>query len=147
MIIDRTENLMKYQSMLPNLKAGLAALNALTDKKAGRYEFEGGFFMIQQGSTSPVDSGDYEAHRKYIDVQIILSGSEIVVWEDISRLTQSVPYSEEKEREMFKGPVAHTFRIEEGMSWVAFPQDAHKACKHLESQNDYLKVVMKLPVK
>ena len=146
MIIDRTENLMKYQSMLPNLKAGLAALNALTDKKAGRYEFEGGFFMIQQGITSPVDSGDYEAHRKYIDVQIILTGSEIVVWEDISRLTQSVPYSEEKEREMFKGPVAHTFRIEEGMSWVAFPQDAHKACKHLESQNDYLKVVMKLPV-
>lgn len=146
MIIDRTENLMKYQSMLPNLKSGLEALNALKEKKVGRYEFNGGFFMIQQGSTSPVDAGEFEAHRRYIDVQIILSGSEIVVWENISRLTQSVPYSEEKEREMFNGPVAHTFKIEEGMAWVAFPQDAHKACKHLEAQNDYLKVVMKLPV-
>ncbi len=148
MIIDRTENLMKYQELLPNLKAGLDSLASLDDKsKIGRYVFDGGFFMIQQGSTSPVDSGEYEAHQKYIDVQIILDGEEVVVWEDLDNLQSSVPYSEEKDRAMYKGNASHTFKIEKGMAWVAFPHDAHKACKHIDTQTNYLKVVMKLPIK
>lgn len=148
MIIDRTENITKYIELLPGLKAGLAKVKELGDKPAvGRYEFDGGFFMIQEGETTPAENGDFEAHRKYIDVQIILDGSEYVIWEDIGRLESSVPYDEAKEREMFKGDVVHTFRIDAGMTWVAFPQDAHKACKDLGQKSHYLKVVMKLPLK
>lgn len=148
MIIDRTENITKYGKMLPGLEAGLARLKELGNRPAvGRYEFEGGFFMIQEGDTTPAENGDFEAHRKYIDVQIILEGSEYVIWENISKLESSVPYDEQKEREMFKGEVVHSFRIDEGMTWVAFPQDAHKACKDLGNKTHYLKVVMKLPVK
>ena len=147
MIIDKTENLKNYAKLLPNLQAGLDKVASLgSDPEVGRYEFDGGFFMIQKGLTSPAADGDFEAHRKYIDVQIILKGAEYVIWDEISNLKETVPYDAAKERVMLGGQVKHTFRIDAGMSWVAFPQDAHKACKHLDSQTEYVKVVMKLPV-
>lgn len=32
--------------------------------------------MVQKGMARPVSEGTYEAHRNYIDVQIIFEGSE-----------------------------------------------------------------------
>ncbi|MCR5536965.1 MAG: YhcH/YjgK/YiaL family protein [Succinivibrio sp.] len=147
MILDKTTNIKLYASLLPNLQAALDKIASLgTNPEPGRYEFEGGFFMVQKGTTNPVENGDFEAHRKYIDVQIIFSGSELVVWDDIDCLKTTEVYNAEKDREMLAGKVEHIYRIDEGMFWVAFPSDAHKACKHQGSPNEFGKYVVKLPV-
>ncbi len=146
MIIGDVCNLFFYEKIVPNLAEALEAVRRIGINPAlGRYDFDGGYFMVQEGNTRPVKDGDYEAHCKYIDVQIILEGSECVVWEDIKNLQQSVEYAEEKDRAMYTGEEKHIYQIEKGMFWVAFPHDAHKACRDQAGQNYYKKIVLKLP--
>ena len=63
MIIDRIENIGYYESVLPGLSNGLKTLKQLASLESGRHEFEGGFLMIQEGDTKPMEEGTFEAHR------------------------------------------------------------------------------------
>lgn len=144
MIIDRVENMEYYESILPGLKNGLKTLRELPSRVVGRYEFEGGFLMIQEGDTKPMDEETFEAHRKYVDVQIMLEGCEELAWEDRSKLVPVIPYNEEKDQERLDGIKNHTILISEGMFFAAFPQDGHKAVSHTGEQHHYRKAVMKL---
>lgn len=146
MIIDKIENITFYESMLPKLREGLAAIDALESKEVGKYFFEGGFFMIQEGATKPMEEGTYEAHRKYIDVQILLDGSEELAWKDLKDLTSVIPYNPEKDQERFDGPKENIMLISKGMFYAAFPHDGHKAVSHTMTQQAFRKIVLKLPV-
>lgn len=146
MIIDKTENILLYRELLPNLKAGMDALSSLPAPEPGRYEFEGGFFMIQEGVTKPMEEGTYEAHRKYIDVQILLRGSEELAWKERKDLKTVVPYNPEKDQERLDGAKDHVILVSQGMFYAAFPHDGHKAVSHTSQPHTFIKAVMKLPV-
>ncbi len=146
MIIDTTAHLHMYADILPGLETGLAAIESLQEMKDGRYEFEGGFFMIQSGQTSSWESGEFEAHRKYIDVQMIIDGAEEVAWEDVHALTVTKPYVEDIE--FLTGQAVRSCRIDTGMFYAAFPHDAHMPCRHSGNvPYRYRKIVLKLPVR
>lgn len=146
MIIDHIDNIMFYESLLPNLAAGMKAIEALESREVGRYEFEGGYFMIQQGVTKPLEEGTFEAHRKYIDVQIILDGAEELAWDKLENLTTVIPYNPEKDAERLDGAKDHVMLISKGMFYAAYPHDGHKPVSHTTEQHSFLKVVLKLPV-
>lgn len=147
MIIDKMDSIRLYAELLPNLENGLKAVEAMETLDVGRYEFEGGYFMVQAGVTHPLDEGKYEVHRNYIDVQIIVEGSEEVGWHHLSDLTEAIPYDPDKDAEFLTGDPEHVVKISQGMFWVGFPQDGHMPCCHTKEQQSYKKIVMKLPVK
>jgi len=146
MIIDSCKNITTYAALLPFLENGLAACENASELEVGRYDFEGGYFMIQQGSTTPLSEGTFEAHRDYIDVQILLDGAEEIAWLEYTDATTAAPYDEASDKERLDGPRDHHILISKGMFWVAFPNDAHKAVAHSDQPHDYRKIVMKLPV-
>ena len=147
MIIDSMNNIGIYRPILKGLDTGLEAVKALGEHPAvGKYFFDGGYFMVQEGQTKALEDGDFEAHRKFIDVQIILEGSEMVGWSDIAGLKESVPYDEAKDKIMYAGEASQCNEICAGMFWAAFPADGHKACRHAAEPTAYRKIVMKLPV-
>lgn len=145
MIIDKAENICFYKSLLNNLENALKAVQALGDFEPGRYVFDGGgYFMVQRGETKPMEEGDYEAHKKFVDVQILVEGSEEIAWADISDLKE-MGYDEEKDKAALSGAAEHTMKIGAGMCWIAFPHDGHKAVRHTEISQSYTKIVIKLP--
>lgn len=146
MIIDSIRNIMKYEALLPNLKAGMEAVRGLTKLETGRYEFPGGYFMVQKGATRPIEEGTFEAHRKYIDVQILMEGSEEVAWEDIRNLVTMVPYNSEKDAQRLTGNKEHVMKITKDMFYAAFPEDGHQPVAHTKDEQSFTKIVMKLPV-
>lgn len=146
MIIDKFENIRFYGSMLKYLENGLEAVDALKSREPGRYEFEGGYFMVQKGTTKPMEEGSFETHRKYIDVQIILEGSEEIAWKEITDLTPVAEYNPKKDVERLQGSYDHVIKITEGMFYAVFPHDGHKPVSHTETPQEYTKIVMKLPV-
>lgn len=147
MIVDSIDNIMLYAPLLNNLKEGVEAVKALPNLEEGRYEFEGGWFMVQKGETKPFSEGTFEAHRKYVDVQIVLAGAEEIAWNEINSLNSCKEYDSVKDAERFNGAFTHTMYIDEGMFYIAFPHDGHKAVSHSDRQHSYTKVVMKLPVR
>ncbi len=147
MIIDKFDNIKFYNRFIKNLENALAAISSKEKcMEAGRYEFEGGYFMVQKGETKPMEEGLFEAHRKYIDIQIILRGSEEVAWNEIGDLTTEIPYNEEKDAEYLSGSLKHHMLMTEGMFYIAYPHDGHRPVRHTGKQQSYTKIVVKLPV-
>ena len=145
MIIDSIDNILMYEPVTKGLSVGMQALSEMISLQDGRYEFEGGFFMVQSGETKSLKEGSFEAHRKYIDVQILIEGCEELAWSEISQLTTTIPYREEADIERLEGNTDHHMLISKGMFYIAFPHDGHKAVSHTEEKHSYKKVVMKLP--
>lgn len=146
MIIDKFDNIRFYNCLLNNLDSGLEAVKALRNPEVGRYEFAGGFFMVQKGETKPMAEGTFEAHRKYVDVQIVVEGSEEIAWADLEDLKEEGEYDEAKDKAAYTGAEENTMKISAGMCYIAFPHDGHKAVRHTGEQQSYTKIVMKLPV-
>lgn len=146
MIIDKFDNIRFYSCMLNNLENGLQAVEALRNPESGKYEFDGGFFMVQKGDTKPMAEGTFEAHRKYVDVQIVLEGSEEIAWADLEDLREEGEYDGDKDKAAYTGSEENAMKITAGMCYIAFPHDGHKAVRHTAEQQSYTKIVMKLPV-
>ncbi len=146
MIIDKLDNIMFYEPMVKNLNKGLQAVNALKILEEDKYQFEGGYFMVQKGETKPLSEGTFEAHRKYVDVQIVMEGSEEVAFADISDLETVVSYDPDKDCERLSGDRSHHILISKGMFYMAFPHDGHKPVSHTDEKHCFTKIVMKLPV-
>jgi len=146
MIVDMFANLGFYKSFIKNLDKGIEAVKKQEKFEVGRYEFDGGFFMIQKGNTKPMEEGTFEAHRKYVDIQIVIEGSEDVAWKNLSDLKEETAYNEEKDVARFTGVTDHTIHVTEGMCYIAFPHDGHKPVRHVKDQQTYTKIVMKLPI-
>jgi len=147
MILDKIENIRLYEKLLPDLEKGLKAIEALETLELGRYEFDGGFFMVQQGSTTQLEGSLYEVHRNYIDVQMILEGCEEMGWKELKDLKPTEGYLPDKDAEFLEGGFEQVIKVEAGMFYAVFPQDGHRPGGHSREQHNYKKIVMKLPVK
>lgn len=145
MIICPWKDIKKYASVLPGIQEAFEAVNALTELEAGSVHplSDGNRFFVAAGTTKAPDVA--EAHRKYMDIQYIVKGKEVVGWADLAACTPTVPFSEENDIGMYDGPFTyHT--IPEGICYVAFPEDAHMPGRHLDVANDFVKIVVKLKV-
>jgi len=143
MVIDKLTRIENYACLLPYLKEALVCLEQNKDAVPGRYEFPGGFILIQEGTTVPLDSGDFEAHRKFLDVQLLLEGAETIAWADIDDLAVSIPYDEQVDRSNHSGSGC-PIPIQPGMFYICAPHDAHKACCHVDTPTHFRKAVAKL---
>lgn len=147
MVVESLTMLEKYVPHIPHLAEGLACLTAHRgDAAPARFEFPGGFMLLQEGTTRSVDEGDYEAHRVYLDVQVLLEGSETVVWADAATLAETVPYDAVKDKVMYAGP-GGILEIKPGMCYLCWPHDAHKACRCTGQPGPFRKAVIKLLLK
>ena len=147
MIVDSIKHIRDYAPLLPCLEAGLEAMGDGRALGVGRHEFEGGFLLVQEGETKPLDEGTFEAHRDFIDVQFVLSGAEEIAWQEYEDLATAIPYDPATDKERLDGSREHHMLVSEGMFWAAFPHDGHKAISHVGEPHAYRKVVMKLPVR
>ena len=80
-----------------------------------------------------------------MDIQYIVKGKEVMGWADLSACTPTVDFNEEKDIGMYTGDFEF-ITINEGICYVAFPEDAHMPGRHLDVPNDFVKVVVKLKV-
>ena len=144
MIICPWKDIKKYAPLLPGIEEAFDAVNALTDYEAKTYPLsDGNRFFVTVGTTKAPDEA--EAHRKYMDIQYIVKGKEVVGWADLADCQETVAFNEEKDIGMYSGPFEY-ININEGICYVAFPEDAHMPGRHLDVPNDFVKVVVKLKV-
>ncbi len=147
MIICNRRNLLDYQGSLPGIGNALKTLEGLgPSPRPCRVEFESGFLFIQEGDTAIVEDGTFEAHRRHIDVQVMLKGCERVLWSDLEDLDPDDDYDPVKDKQVLSGEGAVSFDVPEGMCWAAFPDDAHMACRDPGERTRFLKAVIKLEI-
>jgi len=127
MVIDDLKNSALYLGMHPRMKDAFRYLQKTDFSRIdpGRHEIGGAdlFALIQQYDPKPREKARWEAHRKYIDVQYVLSGSEFFGYAPLERLN-SVAYDESKDFHELKGEGDFLY-VPAGTFLILFPRDAH----------------------
>ncbi|MET3321013.1 UNVERIFIED_ORG: YhcH/YjgK/YiaL family protein [Peribacillus simplex] len=146
MIFDLIENSDEYISLNPKFANGLEKLNEVEIDYNKRFDFDGGYLFFQEGTTNHIDEGTFEAHKKYIDIQIVLNGSEYVAWAPINQLVVDVEYNAEKDVVRLNGSPKAIMKINKGMAYICLPHDGHKALKYINKATKYNKAVIKIEI-
>ena len=130
MIIDTLDNLEKYASLNPLFAKAIEFLKN-TDLKAqpvGKVELDGKNlvvnFSVAKGKTK--EQAQLETHKKFIDIQIPLSGTEIMGYTAAKDcVPTNAPYNVEKDITFFEGLAETYIAVKPGMFAIFFPQDGH----------------------
>lgn len=138
MIFDKLSNLSRY----PLLKK-LASFD-MKNYKSGRFEIEGDeFFGIGlEYQTGPEEKGGWEAHRKYIDVHVILEGEEKIYVADISTCQVSKAYEADGDYELFEGKKEHVFTMKAQDVLVLYPNEVHHTSIQVKDESSSVKKIV-----
>lgn len=145
MIYDTIDHIQQYQGIHPGVLQGLRFL-AETDfsGEETRYELDGQrlFAFLQSYETKPGNDTP-EAHRKYIDIQYLLEGEELVGVAPLESMTEEVEARPENDIWFYHGPTAPV-PIGSGRFLVLFPGDAHAPSIAVDKPATVRKCVVKV---
>lgn len=149
MILDNIENYKKYEDLNKNFQKAFEFLKRedLGTLEVGKYEIHGKnvFAMVQEYETKDLENAKYEAHRKYIDIQYLIEGSENMGYESLDKLQVSSLYSEENDFMLLTGE-PRLILFKEREFFILFPEDAHMPGIFQKEKSKVKKVVVKVIV-
>ena len=93
--------------------------------------------------TIPLEEAFFEAHKKYLDVHLMLQGTERV---DISHPDVLTLFDHKDDFYAYQGEAEQTLLLTPGSFLVVFPGDAHRIKVQVEGPENVSKVVFKLLV-
>jgi len=122
----------------------------LSKLPAGKYEIDGSilFVLVQDNQTAPKAERKAEAHRKYIDIQYVHSGSEIIGYGIEHPENEIADDQLEQKDAIFFKTVKNEMDLilTGGMYAIFFPPDVHRpGCVH-GKPSQVRKVVVKVLV-
>jgi len=147
MIFDQLKNSEIYFPINEKFKKAFDYLKSVdfTNTEPGKYEIEGEdiYAIVQQYDTKPLTSAKWEAHKKYIDIQYIVSGKEKMGYSHKSKMIITQEYNEEKDALYLKGE-GNFLTAETGYFAIFFPSDVHMPGIALNLSTPVKKVVVKV---
>lgn len=114
----------------------------------GRYSVDDNFFyLVQEYTTRPKCDCVLESHNRYVDIQYIVSGEEVMEIASVANLQIKEPYSKENDVTFWEaGPNLTKVVLKEGSCVILYPRDAHMGCIMKQSPAKVLKIVGKIRV-
>lgn len=150
MIYDKIANWQNYFPKNEIWQKAFAFIKTCSaDIESGRHTIKGDdvYASVFSYDTQPQKEGVYEAHRKQIDVQLLLKGREVVYVTDIDGLSVKTEYDAGKDYALFNDParLPGIAPLMEGFFAVFFPNDAHKpSMNYGTSAENVKKMVIKI---
>ncbi len=129
MICGTTHHLQQYNYLPKAIQDcfAYAQMHNLANFKPGRYEINGEtlFVNITEGTTTYAEQRFWEAHRAYLDLHLILSGTERIDFNFIDNMQQK-PYVEADDFLPMEGEAKAFFVLEKDDFLLCNPHDAHR---------------------
>ncbi len=113
----------------------------------GKYSIDGDeiYAVVSQYDTKPITSGKWEAHKNYLDIQLVIEGKEKIGYSFLSKMIVTQDYNEEKDIMFLKGE-GQFLTVDAGYFAVFFPSDIHMPGIALNISTPVKKVVVKVKV-
>lgn len=151
MIYDNLSNIEIYKGLSEEIYQGLAFL-----KQAKPY-IENGVYqlnprvkaIVSEYETKAANKYGFEAHKRFIDIQCLLSGEEKVLFSPIERLKETKPYSEEIDAAFYSADINHQpsyIGLLPGYFAIFFPKDGHMPQLYVDKPRIVKKIVVKVEV-
>ena len=129
MIYDKLENAHMYYALHPLFPKAFAALLQMDWEQlpCGRHDIDGDdiFVNLAEYQTLLPDEAPWEAHQRYIDIQLMVSGKEQMGHAFHHTLQVIDPYDTTKDVEFYSG-AGQLITYSKSTFAIYFPHDAHK---------------------
>ncbi len=149
MLFDHISNLSAYIGLHEGLQAVADFLSAedVSSLEPGTTELDGGArCIVAQYATASREDELLECHRRYIDVHVLLEGSECIGLRARALCEAAGEYDEEIDFQLFSGKRS-LLEMVPGTFAVFFPDDAHMPGLPVNTPGEAVKkLVFKLPV-
>ena len=149
MVIDKIANAGLYTGMHALfIKAFDFLQNTdLVNTESGKYVLEGDrlFAMVQEYDSRNIEDCKLEAHRKYIDIQYIVSGEELIGVDLLKDQPSKEGYNENNDVIFFEAD-SSLIKMESGMFAIFYPNDLHMPGAKVNRPEKVKKVVVKILV-
>lgn len=147
MIVDTIENCRKYFETHCGFQKSFEFIKKATEENlpAGKYDIDGDnvFASVQEYTSNYEQDGMFEGHRRYIDIQYIVSGIEVMEVMNISKAKVKTQYDTVKDIEFFENnKKADKLVLETGEYGIFFPSDIHKPGLCFEGSPDTVKKII-----
>lgn len=146
MIIDNLTNLDKYISLHKDFKLVFDYLknnNLETMNCAKNIQLRGNevFFNLDEYETKPTQK--LEAHKKYIDIQVVITGEEYMGYTNIKNTTISEEYDEKRDVMFLNGDVDKVLATNKNFI-IFYPEDAHMPALSVTEPQKVKKAIFKI---
>jgi YhcH/YjgK/YiaL family protein len=150
MILDTLQNAHLYYRLgVKFIKAfEYLAQTDLAGLEKGKYEIDGTniFAIVNEYDTVDTATEQMESHKKYIDIQYMVSGSELIGHDFLQAQIPSKAYDETADYQLFAENPMFFSRLEKGMFAIFFPTDLHMPNIKVSTPMPVKKVVIKIAV-
>lgn len=149
MIYDSLQNIDIYKGLSSDIYEGLVFLKqAKPDIECGTYRLNPRVkAIVSEYNTQKVNEHGYEAHKRFIDIQCNLKGTEIVCYLPIEKLIEVKPYDSKMEASFYTTEEKpHKIIIGNGYFAIFFPQDGHKPQLCIDDPMLVKKIVIKVQI-
>lgn len=148
MILDRLTDMDRYATLHPRFARAIAYLREtnLAALAPGRYAIDGDALKAIVEETHGRSRADarLESHRRYIDLQLVLSGEESMGWRALNECQAPLAdYAEEKDIRFYADAPASWIAVPPGNFCIFFPSDAHAP---LVGEGPIRKLILKIAV-
>jgi YhcH/YjgK/YiaL family protein len=129
MIMDGISESGKYESACWGFGAAFRFLggNDLTSLPAGRIDLDGDrlYALVMDAKGKGRDGARLETHRKYIDIQYVVSGCDTMGWRSLAEPVSGDGYDVAKDIEFFRFAPVCWLDVCAGHFAIFYPSDAH----------------------
>jgi YhcH/YjgK/YiaL family protein len=148
MVVDTLDNARLYTPLGTRIAAALdhVASTNLAAAPAGRYELDGDrvFVLVQDYTSKREGDGRWERHRRYIDLQLVVSGRERIGYAPVSTLVEG-PYDPDRDIAFLTGRGSYV-TLSAGQFMLLWPNDAHMPGIDAGRPEPVRKLVVKIAV-
>jgi biofilm protein TabA len=112
----------------------------------GRHVIDGDnlFFMVNQYETRDQEAVMFEIHRKYIDIQYVLEGEELMGVAPFENATEIIPYSQGKDIAFVNVSNAMHYLASPAEFFIFFPEEPHQPGVKAGISRPVKKIVIKV---
>ena len=148
MILDRIENAKLYCTLHPSFAAAFEFLRRkdLATLPTGRHEIDGAriYALIEKKPGRGRTGAKMEVHRKHIDIQFAIAGTDEIGWKATGQCRQiQGEFDVEKDRAFYSDSADAWIALPPGTFAIFFPEDAHAP---LAGAGELHKAVVKVAV-
>ncbi len=152
MVKDNFHNIYLYENLSVNLKKAIECITQESFLKKleaeERIDGDGYYVMLQEYNTKPENEGRWETHKRYIDIQYIVSGMEMTKYTNLLNLEEIIESDEERDFYFYRNAVREdSMVVRSGEFVIFFPEDGHKPSLHVDGELvEVKKMVVKVRV-
>lgn len=148
MIVDKLGEAASYQPLHPLFSKAFHFLRSIdlnNPPSTGKIELQGDdlFAIVDAAQGKGPDGGILEYHRRYIDIQFIVSGQECIGWKSLANCSGDKGYDAERDLGFLTDKPDFNASVFPNNFCILFPEDAHAP---LSFSGNVLKIVVKVSV-